>query len=60
MSDVVCEVIAQLPTKYGTFEAHGYVDQRSGEHHVALVKGDIADGEPFRMPDWGYFWISTL
>ena len=32
--------------KYGTFEAHGYVDQRSGEHHVALVKGDIADGEP--------------
>ena len=24
MSDVVCEVIAQLPTKYGTFEAHGY------------------------------------
>lgn len=46
MSDVVCEVIAQLPTKYGTFEAHGYVDQRSGEHNVALVKGDIADGEP--------------
>ena len=40
MSDVVCEVIAQLPTKYGTFEAHGYVDQRSGEHHVALVKGE--------------------
>lgn len=29
MSDVVCEVIAQLPTKYGTFEAHGYVDQRN-------------------------------
>ena len=49
MSDVVCEVIAQLPTKYGTFEAHGYVDQRSGEHHVALVKGDIADGTSF-MP----------
>ena len=45
MSDVVCEVIAQLPTKYGTFEAHGYVDQRSGEHHVALVKGEIGDGE---------------
>ena len=42
MSDVVCEVIAQLPTKYGTFEAHGYVDQRSGEHHVALVKGVTA------------------
>ena len=33
-------------TKYGAFEAHEYVDQRSGEHHVALVKGDIADGEP--------------
>ena len=46
MSDVVCEVIAKLPTKYGTFEAHGYVDQRSGEHHVALVKGNVADGEP--------------
>ena len=41
MSDVVCEVIAQLPTKYGTFEAHGYVDQRSGEHHVYISKADI-------------------
>ena len=34
-----------LPTKYGTFKAYGYVNKLNGEHHVALVKGDIGDGE---------------
>ena len=28
-----------MPTKYGLFVAHTYVDRVSGEHHVALVKG---------------------
>lgn len=37
---------AEMPTKYGTFRAYGYVNRISGEHHVALVKGDIADGRP--------------
>lgn len=37
--------ITKLPTKYGDFRAYGYVNQLNGEHHVALVKGDIGDGE---------------
>ena len=34
----------RMPTKYGEFMAYGYVNQLNGEHHVALVKGDISDG----------------
>ncbi len=37
---------SELPTKYGYFKAYGYVNKINGEHHVALVKGDVADGEP--------------
>ncbi len=37
---------AEMPTKYGIFKAYGYVNKISGEHHIALVKGNIADGEP--------------
>ena len=36
---------SQLPTKYGDFTAYGYVNMLNGEHHIALVKGDIGDGE---------------
>ena len=35
---------AKLPTKYGEFTAYGYVNRLNGEHHVALVKGEIGDG----------------
>ena len=34
-----------LPTKYGDFMAYGFVDRLSGEHHIALVKGEIGEGE---------------
>ncbi len=37
---------AEMPTKYGVFKAYGYVNKITGEHHVALVKGDVTDGEP--------------
>ena len=37
---------ADLPTKYGDFKAYGYVNKINGEHHIALVKGDVTDGEP--------------
>lgn len=33
-----------LPTKYGDFKAFGFVNTLNGEHHVALVKGDIGNG----------------
>ena len=33
-----------LPTKYGEFQAYGYRNLLNGEHHIALVKGEIGDG----------------
>lgn len=38
-------VSTKLPTRYGEFRAFGYVNQLNGEHHVALVKGEIGDGK---------------
>lgn len=35
----------KMPTKYGDFRAYAYINKLNGEHHVALVKGDIADGK---------------
>lgn len=37
---------AKLPTKYGEFKMVGYENTLNGEHHVALVKGDISGDEP--------------
>ncbi|MEG0662991.1 MAG: 3,4-dihydroxy-2-butanone-4-phosphate synthase, partial [Anaerovoracaceae bacterium] len=37
--------VTKLPTKYGQFKAYGYVNRLNGEHHIALVKGEIGDGE---------------
>lgn len=37
--------VTKMPTKYGTFEAHAFVNQLNGEHHVALVKGELGDGK---------------
>lgn len=39
------EAVTRLPTKYGEFTAYGYRNRLNGEHHVALVKGSIKDGE---------------
>ncbi len=35
----------KLPTKYGDFMAYGFVNRLNGEHHIALVKGEIGSGE---------------
>lgn len=37
--------VTKMPTKYGDFRAYGYVNRLNGEHHVALVKGEIGNGE---------------
>ena len=37
--------VTKMPTKYGEFKAYGYINLLNGEHHVALVKGEIGDGE---------------
>ena len=45
--DALVERVAntKMPTKYGEFRAYGYINKLNGEHHVALVKGDIGDGK---------------
>jgi len=37
---------ALLPTKYGEFRVMAYESKINGEHHIALVKGDVAAEEP--------------
>ncbi len=37
---------ADMPTKHGDFNVYGYVNKLNGEHHLALVKGTVDDGEP--------------
>ena len=37
--------VTKMPTKYGDFIAYGYINKLNGEHHVALVKGEIGDGK---------------
>lgn len=37
---------AHLPTKHGEFMIHGFKNTITGEEHVALTMGDVADGEP--------------
>lgn len=41
---VECAASPELPTEFGRFRAYGYRNLLNGEHHVALVKGDIGDG----------------
>ena len=41
---VECASVTKMPTKYGEFKAYGYVNKLNGEHHVALVRGEIGDG----------------
>ena len=42
---VDCEAKVKMPTKYGTFTAYGFVNRLNGEHHVALVKGELGDSK---------------
>lgn len=42
---VECAAVTKLPTRYGEFRAYGYRNLLNGEHHVALVKGEIGDGK---------------
>lgn len=44
-SHMHCEACAKLPTVHGDFRIYGYVNDITGEHHIALVCGEIGDGE---------------
>ncbi|MGI6105971.1 MAG: bifunctional 3,4-dihydroxy-2-butanone-4-phosphate synthase/GTP cyclohydrolase II [Raoultibacter sp.] len=37
--------VTDMPTRYGDFKAYCYVSKLNGEHHIALVKGELGDGE---------------
>jgi 3,4-dihydroxy 2-butanone 4-phosphate synthase/GTP cyclohydrolase II len=39
-------VTVPLPTAHGTFQLHLYASTLEGDHHVALVKGDVRRGGP--------------
>jgi 3,4-dihydroxy 2-butanone 4-phosphate synthase/GTP cyclohydrolase II len=40
------EQVIKMPTDYGTFDLHLYRSKLDGDHHLALVKGQVDDGEP--------------
>ena len=50
---------ARLPTRYGVFKIIGYINKLNGEHHVALVMGDVSDGKPVAlgMSYRGLLWL---
>jgi len=37
---------ADLPTRYGSFRIAVFEDVIHGDHHVALIKGEVGDGRP--------------
>lgn len=41
---VECVSIVEMPTKYGKFRAHCYVNKLNEEHHIALVMGNLDNG----------------
>ncbi len=43
---VECVVETRLPTEYGAFRIRGYQNRINGEHHVALIMGDVEGDEP--------------
>jgi 3,4-dihydroxy 2-butanone 4-phosphate synthase/GTP cyclohydrolase II len=47
-TEVLVEKAAEIdmPTKYGDFKMYGFVNKLNGEHHVALVKGEINENNP--------------
>ena len=40
---------SRLPTRHGAFMIHAFEDPETAKEHVALVMGDVSDGEPVLM-----------
>jgi 3,4-dihydroxy 2-butanone 4-phosphate synthase/GTP cyclohydrolase II len=40
------EQVIKMPTDYGDFDLHLYRSKLDGDNHLALVKGNIEDGQP--------------
>lgn len=43
---VVFVAASQLPTPFGVFTMHGFLDEETGKEHVALTMGPVNDGRP--------------
>lgn len=43
---VVFVAASKLPTPFGEFTMHGFLDEATGKEHVALTMGSFEDGEP--------------
>jgi 3,4-dihydroxy 2-butanone 4-phosphate synthase/GTP cyclohydrolase II len=44
---VIRKTVVDMPSKYGKFKLYLYENKLNPvEHHVALVKGDVSDGQP--------------
>ncbi|WP_010487085.1 GTP cyclohydrolase II [Pseudomonas sp. S9] len=43
---VVFVAASQLPTPFGVFTMHGFLEETTGKEHVALTFGDVANGAP--------------
>ncbi|MHA6495191.1 GTP cyclohydrolase II [Pseudomonas borbori] len=43
---VVFVAASLLPTPFGTFTMHGFLEEATGKEHVALTFGDVSDGAP--------------
>ncbi|MAC98974.1 GTP cyclohydrolase II [Pseudomonas abyssi] len=37
---------SQLPTQWGTFTMHGFLEEATGKEHVVLTMGNVSDGQP--------------
>lgn len=45
--NLVSKVVeTKMPTRYGDFKIVGFINNLNGEHHVALVMGNIKEDEP--------------
>jgi 3,4-dihydroxy 2-butanone 4-phosphate synthase/GTP cyclohydrolase II len=38
--------VVDMPTRFGDFKAYSYISKITHENHLALVKGNILDGDP--------------
>lgn len=43
---VVFVASSRLPTRHGHFTIHAFEDQQTGQEHIALSMGELADGQP--------------
>lgn len=38
--------VVEMPTRFGMFKMHAFEEVLTGDMHLALVKGEVADGKP--------------